>query len=75
VIFTDKATYVIRLNWDAESGVWYSDCDSVPILLESESLDDLIDRVVTAAPEILELNGLPPASALVFSAARIEALA
>jgi len=32
-------------------------CDDIPIALESNSFDRLIERVKNAAPEILELNG------------------
>ena len=48
--------YVIVLSWDDEAGVWIAENSDIPIALESDSLDKLIDRVKTATPELLELN-------------------
>ena len=48
--------YLINLFWDDEASVWCAVCDEIPIALESESLDLLIERVRIATPEILELN-------------------
>jgi len=49
--------YEILLVWDDESGKWIAENDDIPIALESDSLDVLIDRVKIAVPELLELNG------------------
>ncbi len=49
--------YVILLTWDDEASVWTAVNDDIPIALESESLDTLIERVRKATPELLELNG------------------
>jgi hypothetical protein len=48
--------YVILLAWDDEASVWTAVNDDIPIALESESLDMLIERVKMAAPELLEIN-------------------
>jgi len=48
--------YVILLTWDDEASVWTAVNDNIPIALESESLDTLIERVRKATPELLELN-------------------
>jgi len=48
--------YAILLAWDDEASVWTAVNDDIPIALESESLDTLIERVRKAAPELLELN-------------------
>lgn len=48
--------YAIILAWDDEASVWTAINDDIPIALESESLDILIERVKGAAPELLELN-------------------
>ena len=50
--------YVINLFWDEEASVWGAINDQIPITLESGSLDLLIERVRSAVPELLELNGL-----------------
>ena len=49
--------YNILLYWDDEAGVWIAENDDIPMALESVSLDDLINRVKIATPELLELNG------------------
>jgi len=49
-------SYTIDVNWDDEAGVWYAVCDDIPLALESNSFDALIERVKIAALEILVLN-------------------
>ena len=49
--------YNIDITWDENAGVWCAVCDDIPIALESNSFDALIEKVKTAAYEILELNG------------------
>ena len=51
--------YTVLLTWDEEAAVWVAENDEIPIALESDSLDILIERVKTATPELLELNGKP----------------
>ena len=47
----------IKLIWDDEAHVWITDSNDVPgLFLESESFDMLIEKVRTAAPELLFLN-------------------
>ena len=48
-------TYTIRMMWD--DGVWYTSTDSpLSLTLNSESYDELVERVRVAAPEMVELN-------------------
>jgi len=49
--------YTITINFDEEAAVWYAINDDIPIALESDSLDILMERVKLAVPELLELNG------------------
>ena len=49
--------YTIVLTWDDEASVWVAENDDIPIALESDSLDVLIERVKNAVPELLEHNG------------------
>jgi hypothetical protein len=49
--------YEILLIWDDEAAKWVAENDDIPIALESDSLDALIDRVGIAVLELLELNG------------------
>jgi hypothetical protein len=49
--------YMVLLTYDDDSRVWIAENDDIPIVLESGSLDLLMERVRIAVPEILELNG------------------
>jgi predicted RNase H-like HicB family nuclease len=53
--------YTILLTWDEEARVWVAENDDIPIVLNSASLDELMERVEMATPELLELNGKPHA--------------
>ncbi|GHT53272.1 antitoxin HicB [Spirochaetia bacterium] len=51
--------YKILLTWDDEAQVWFAESDDIPgLILESGSLDTLIERVKIAAPELLEISGI-----------------
>jgi len=54
--------YTVSLDWDDEAAKWYALNEDIPIMLEDASLDALINRVKSAAPELLELNGKPHTS-------------
>ena len=50
--------YIINLMWDNEAAVWIATSREIPgLVLESGSLDALIERVRFAVPELLDLNG------------------
>ncbi|GHV29312.1 hypothetical protein AGMMS4952_14860 [Spirochaetia bacterium] len=51
--------YEVLLTWDEEAQVWVAVNDDIPIALNSASLDELVERVKLATPEILEMNGKP----------------
>jgi len=56
--------YAILLTWDDEAQVWYCTSEDIPgLILESGSLDALVERARHAAPELLELMGRDPANA------------
>jgi hypothetical protein len=68
--------YVIKLTWDDEARVWIAINDEIPIILESGSLDALIERVKIATPEMLELNGREYKNVqLLFKAERLAVVA
>ena len=51
--------YVINLNWDVESAVWVATSEDIKgLVLESGSIDALIERARFAVPELLTLNGV-----------------
>ncbi|MCL2797929.1 MAG: DUF1902 domain-containing protein [Firmicutes bacterium] len=50
--------YLVELIWDNEAAVWIATSKDIPgLVLESGSIDALIERVRFAAPELLALNG------------------
>ena len=51
--------YEILLIWDDDARVWIAQNDDIPLALEDDSLDTLIDRVKIAAPDVLEANNMP----------------
>jgi hypothetical protein len=48
--------YTVNFAWDDEAGVWIAICDTIPLALESNSFDALIEKVKVCAAEILALN-------------------
>ncbi len=49
--------YTVNLTWDKEADVWVATSDDIDgLVLESGSIDALIEKVKIAAPELLELN-------------------
>ena len=56
--------YTVLLIWDEEAQVWYCTSEDIPgLILESGSLDVLVERARHAAPELLELMGCDSADA------------
>ena len=48
----------IKFHWDKEAAVWIATSDDVPgLVLESGSFDALVERVKSAVPELIHLNG------------------
>ena len=53
-----KNEYLVNVSWDADAAVWVATSDDVPgLVLESGSLDVLAERLRSAVPELLALNG------------------
>ena len=75
-IIVNMEEYTITIAFDEEASVWYALNDDIPIALESDSIDVLMDRVKLAVPELLELNGKNhPNTVLHFSMEREAVLA
>ena len=69
-------SYKIQLVWDDEAEVWFATSDDIPgLILEDESADKLIQRVMLAAPEIIELNGVEKRQEFYFHCDRHERVA
>ena len=57
-----KMEYHVNFVWDEEASVWVAQSEDVPgLVLESGSLDALMERVRIAVPELVTLNSLPAA--------------
>ena len=67
-------TYTVKMIWD--DGIWHTSTDSpLCLTLNSESYDELVERVRVAAPEMIELNtGYTGAIQLRFVSERTEML-
>ncbi len=76
-ITDDSGTeYVVRFAWDDEAKVWIATSDDIEgLVLESESLDELMKRVTAAAPELVALNRQPVRPSMRFSMERRESMA
>ena len=65
--------HIITVRWDDEANVWYAVNDSIPLALECDSFDALIERVKLVAPDVLAENGVTASSCrLRFMAERLE---
>jgi len=62
--------YKINFSWDDEAGVWIAVCDAIPLALEHNSFDALIEKVKVVVPEILALNEKPSYSRLFIQSER-----
>lgn len=63
----DSNNIRIKITYDPEADVFIATSDDMRgLVLESDSLHILAHRVSIAVPELLELNGEPPADDLIF---------
>ena len=68
--------YTVNFQWDSEANVWVATSgDITGLILESESLDQLMQRVMQAAPELIALNHLPLHASVRFSLDHAERIA
>jgi len=65
--------YKISFLWDNDAGVWVATSEDIPgLVLESGSIDALIERVKYAVPELIVLNHLDSRSNYHFTLDRKE---
>ncbi|MCL2151348.1 MAG: DUF1902 domain-containing protein [Oscillospiraceae bacterium] len=65
--------YTVRLIWDNEASIWYTESDDLPVFLNDYSYDNLIERVRIAAPEVVEESfGYIGPVDLIFESVRVE---
>ena len=64
---------IVKLIWDDEASIWYTESDDLPVFLNDRSYDNLIERVRIAAPEVLEeASGYVGPINIIFESARVE---
>ena len=67
--------YTVKSTWDDEAKVWTAESeDLLGLVLESGSLDALMERVSIAALELIELNDLPKDSSIRYISEKIQRL-
>ncbi len=55
----NQNTVHIKATWDSEARVWVASSNDVPgLVTESETTEDLVQKLKTLIPELLEANGL-----------------
>lgn len=58
-----QTTYEVHAFWDQEAQVWVAESDQVPgLITESETMEQLVQKLQVLIPELLEANGLLPGS-------------
>jgi predicted RNase H-like HicB family nuclease len=63
--------YKIQIIWDDEAEVWIAESEDLPgLVLESNSIDALIERTRLAAADLLEVSGSDASAFLDFSMTR-----
>ena len=68
--------YDIQLAWDNEAKVWMATSEDIPgLILEDESADKLIQRVISAALELIKLNHTEKKQDFYFHCDRHESVA
>lgn len=66
----------VKIFYDSEARVWIAENEEIGLTLESESYDNLLDRVMTAVPEMAALNNIKGCESVEFETLpRREALA
>ena len=68
--------YTVLFTWDDEAKVWVATSPNIiGLVLESESLDELMKRAKDAIPELLELNSQKPAKVISYICNRTQTMA
>lgn len=59
--------YYVHAQWDEEARVWVASSDDVPgLATEADTTEDLVKKLKSLIPELLELNGQAPSGPIVF---------
>jgi Domain of unknown function (DUF1902) len=54
-----NTAYTVRAQWDEESKSWWTDGDDIPgLCCQAASFDELVETILTLAPDLLSANGI-----------------
>lgn len=68
-----KDSYNVQIHWDEEAKVWWGDSDDIHgLILEGDTAEELIQKMLVAAPEMIELNEIEKCDKINFILSRQE---
>lgn len=68
-----KDSYNVQIHWDDEAKVWWGDSDDIHgLILEGDTAEELIQKMLVAAPEMIELNEIEKCDRINFILSRQE---
>ncbi|MBQ7476061.1 MAG: DUF1902 domain-containing protein [Selenomonadaceae bacterium] len=68
-----KDSYNVQIHWDEEAKVWWGDSDDIHgLILEGDTAEELIQKMLVAAPEMIELNEIEKCDRINFILSRQE---
>jgi hypothetical protein len=67
------AQCLVNVTWDPKAGVWRAASEGIfGIVMESGSLDALVEHVKRVVPEMAQRNGISGVIEILFSISRVE---
>lgn len=68
-----KDSYTVKIQWDDEAKVWWGHSDDIHgLILEGDTAEELIQKMLIAAPEMIELNEIEKCDKINFILSRQE---
>jgi hypothetical protein len=56
--------FAVHARWDVESRTWWTDGEDIPgLCCQAATFEDLVDSILSLAPELLVANGILPRDA------------
>ena len=68
-----KESYTVQIQWDDEAKVWWGYSNDINgLVLEGDTAEELIQKMLVAAPEMIELNEMEKCDRINFVLSRQE---
>ena len=68
-----KESYTVQIQWDNEAKVWWGYSNDINgLVLEGDTAEELIQKMLVAAPEMIELNEMEKCHKIDFVLSRQE---